>query len=86
MTQPPQQADGKILIEDAFPIYRERCTELFDENMLLRSQVAGLKRQVGQLNQLVPAQAPESGPAQAEPTYGGPDLAAQPPYPEHEQQ
>jgi hypothetical protein len=86
MTQPPQQDDGKILIEieDAFPVYRRRCTELFDENMFLRSQVAGLKRQVGVLNKLVPAQAPETAPAQMEPTYGGPDLAAQPPYPADE--
>lgn len=74
MTQPPQQDDGKILIEDAFPIYQRRCSELFDENMLLRSQVAGLKRQVGELSQLAPTSAPE-------PSYGGPDLAAQPPYP-----
>lgn len=78
MNQPPQD-DGRIAIEDAFPVYRNRCTELFDENMLLRSQVAGLKRQVSELSQLAPAQN-ETPAAEPEPAYGGPDLAAQPPY------
>jgi hypothetical protein len=68
----PQQDDGRVMIDDAFPVYRQRCTELFDENMLLRSQVAGLKRQVSELNQLVTAA--------TEPAPAGPDLAAQPPY------
>lgn len=67
MTQ-PQQDGSLIAIEDAFPVYRNRCTELFDENMLLRSQVAGLQRQVAELTQPEPVQ--------------GPDLANQPPYPD----
>lgn len=80
MNQP--QDDGRIAIEDAFPVYRKRAAELFDENMLLRSQVAGLKRQVGELSQQLPA--PMPGPAQPEPPYGGPDLASQPPYPDEQ--
>ena len=76
----PQQDDGRILIDDAFPIYQKRCSELFDENMLLRSQVAGLKRQLAELSQMAPAQTPDTARPQPEPNYGGPDLAAQPPY------
>lgn len=74
-----QPTDGRVMLDDAFPVYRQRCTELFDENMLLRSQVAGLKRQVSELTQLVPPQTPEP-----EPGYGGPDLTTQPPYPDNE--
>lgn len=60
----------QISIEDAFPVYRERCTELFDENLLLRAQVAALQRLLGELEQQLPTQPPASG---------CPDLAAQPP-------
>ncbi|MCX5335475.1 MULTISPECIES: hypothetical protein [unclassified Streptomyces] len=66
----------QISIEDAFPVYRERCTELFDENLLLRAQVAGLQRRLGELEQQLPTQSPPSG---------GPDLAAQPPFPTAEE-
>ncbi|MFM9635989.1 hypothetical protein [Streptomyces turgidiscabies] len=76
----PQQDDRRIAIDDAFPVYRQRCNELFDENMFLRSQVAGLKRQISELSQLVPAQTPETASGEPEPAYGGPDLAAQPTY------
>lgn len=79
MTQPPQQDDGKILIEDAFPVYRKRCTELFDENMLLRSQVAGLHRELAAVQG-----ASERAGGSPFPPSGGPDLAAQPPYPDDE--
>jgi hypothetical protein len=84
VTQPPQQDDGKILIEDAFPVYRKRCTELFDENMLLRSQVAGLHRELAAVQEA--SERAERAGGSPFPPSGGPDLASQPPYPEHEQQ
>ena len=83
MTQPPQQDDGKILIEDAFPVYRKRCTELFDENMLLRSQVAGLHRELAAAQEA--NERTERGGGPPFPPSGGPDLAAQPPYQNNEQ-
>lgn len=83
MTQPPPQDDGKILIEDAFPVYRKRVAELFDENMLLRSQVAGLHRELAAAQEANEHAARAGGPPF--PPSGGPDLAAQPPYRADEQ-
>ncbi|MEV6014749.1 hypothetical protein [Streptomyces sp. NPDC051997] len=39
----------QISIEDALPVFRQRCGELADENLLLRSKVAGMERQLSQL-------------------------------------
>jgi hypothetical protein len=68
------QTQDQIPIDDAFPVYRQRCNELFDENMLLRSKTASLERRLaaahGEIESL----------RQAATTPGGPDLAAQPPY------
>ena len=64
----------QISIEDALAAFREQHGKLADENVLLRAQVAGLQRQLGQ-QQHTPAQ--EDAPA-------GPDLAAAPPYPSDE--
>lgn len=36
----------QISVEDAFPVFRDRCRELFDENLLLRAQVASLERRL----------------------------------------
>ena len=36
----------QISVDDALPVFRQRCSELFDENLLLRAQVAGLERQL----------------------------------------
>lgn len=63
----------QISIEDAFPTFQKRCRELFEENLLLRTQVDVLERRVSELEQQ-----PTPPPA------GGPDLAAQPPYPEED--
>jgi ubiquinone biosynthesis protein UbiJ len=63
----------QISVEDAFPVYRKRCGELFDETLVLRAQVEVLERRVKELED--DAQQPPAG---------GPDLAAQPPYPEVE--
>jgi ubiquinone biosynthesis protein UbiJ len=63
----------QISVEDAFPVYRKRCGELFDETLVLRAQVEVLERRVKELED-----------AAQQPAAGGPDLAAQPPYPEDE--
>jgi hypothetical protein len=70
----------QISVEDAFPVYRKRCGELFDETLVLRAQVEVLERQ------LTAAQEENWRLQQAadEPAAGGPDLAAQSPYPEVE--
>lgn len=69
----------QISIEDAFPTFQRRCRELFEENLVLRAQVDTLERK------LTEAQAEGQRQAVSEPTRsGGPDLAAQPPYPEEE--
>lgn len=62
----------QISIEDAFPTFQKRCRELFEENLLLRAQVDVLERKVSELEQ------------QSTPPAGGPDLAAQPPFPDEE--
>ena len=68
----PQPPGQQIAIEDALAAFREQHGKLADENVLLRAQVAGLQRQLGQQQP-----APEQAPA-------GPDLAAAPPYPSDE--
>ena len=40
------QGQGQISVDDALPVFRQRCGELFDENLLLRAKVAGLERQL----------------------------------------
>ena len=85
MTQPPQNDERTaIAIEDAFPIYRQRVTELFDENMLLRAQVAGLQRQLATMQEA--SERTERAGGAPFPPSGGPNLAAQPPYQDDEQQ
>jgi prefoldin subunit 5 len=72
----------QISVEDAFPVYRKRCGELFDETLVLRAQVEVLERQLTaaqEENQRLQQAADEPTPV-----AGGPDLAAQPPYPEVE--
>lgn len=66
----------QVSIEDALEAFRTRYGEVADENVLLRAQVAGLQRRLGELEQQLPTQSPPSG---------GPDLAAQPPFPTAEE-
>ncbi len=69
------QSQGQISVDDALPVFRQRCGELFDENLLLRAKVAGLERQLAEAqaeNRLL-------HPAASLPS-DGPDLAAQPVY------
>jgi hypothetical protein len=70
---------AQISIEDAFPTFRKRCGELFEENLVLRAQVDVLERRVSELEQSTPGQEPTA--SNPEPVFGGPDLAMQP-YPE----
>lgn len=39
----------QVSVEAALPVFRQRCSELHDENLLLRAQVAELKRRVTEL-------------------------------------
>jgi hypothetical protein len=64
-------AAQQIPVEDAFPIYRQRCGELFDENLILRAQVGMLERQLAVLQEAADEPAPP---------LPGPNLAAQPPF------
>lgn len=66
----------QISMEDAFPTFQKRCTELFEENLVLRAQVDVLERQLAAARE-APVGAPE-------PKSGGADLAAQPLYLEGE--
>lgn len=67
----------QISIEDAFPTFQRRCRELFEENLVLHARVDTLERRL--------AEADGQRQAVSQPTpSGGPDLAAQPPYPDEE--
>ena len=77
MTQ-PQPQNQQIAIEDVFPVVRQRCTELFDENLLLRGQVAGLQRELAAARE--DSERTERAGGLPFPASGGPDLAGQPPY------
>lgn len=70
MNQPQGQ---QIPVDDAFPVYRQRCGELFDETLLLRSKVAWLERELASARE-------ENQRLQAAALPEGPDLAAHPIY------
>lgn len=81
MSQPPpqqqqqQQQGQQVSIEDAFPVYRQKTSELFDETLILRAKVAMLEKQLAAVqndNERLKAAAAEPLP--------GPDLAAKPSY------
>lgn len=61
----------QISIEDALAAFRKQYGKVTDENVLLRAQVEVLEQRVTELEG-----------AAEQPAAGGPDLAAQPPYPE----
>lgn len=60
----------QISMEEAFPTFQKRCTELFEENMVLRARVDVLERKLAEAQQ-----APAGGP---DLPSAGPDLAALP--------
>ena len=72
----------QISVEDAFPVYQKRCGELFDESLLLRAQVGALERQLTAAQEEIERLQQAAG--EPTPVAGGPDLAAQPSYPEDE--
>lgn len=52
----------KISMEEAFPTFQRRCTELFDEGMLLRAQVHILEQRLAaalEENEKLRAQLPQ---------------------------
>jgi phage shock protein A len=63
----------QISLEAALAAFREQYGKVADENVLLRAQASQLERRVKELED-----------AAQLPSAGGPDLAAQPPYPEDE--
>lgn len=67
----------QISMEDAFPTFQKKVSELFEANMLLQAQVDVLTRQLDAAraeNEQLKTTAPDA-------SLPGPDLAAQPPYP-----
>jgi len=69
----------QISMEEAFPTFQKRCTELFEANLLLTAKADVLERRLAAAEE-ENARLKESA-GQAVPPVGGPDLAATPPYP-----
>lgn len=67
----------QISVEDAFPTFRKRCTELFEENLLLRAQADTLERQLAAAREENARLQQDGSEAPS-----GQDPAAQPPFPE----
>jgi hypothetical protein len=66
----------QISVEDAFPTFQKRCTELFEANLLLTARVDVLEKQLAAAqdeNQRLKA-------AAEPPPLPGPDLSAKPLY------
>lgn len=57
----------QISIEDAFPTFQKRCTELFEENMVLRARADVLERQKTAAEQRVTELEEENARLRAEP-------------------
>lgn len=74
-----QQNKQQIPIEDAFPVFQQRCRELHDEMLLARAHVAYLERQLAEAQE-ENSRLKQAGGASG-PVSSGPDLAAVPPFP-----
>ncbi|MFI5473219.1 hypothetical protein ACIA6D_23635 [Streptomyces cacaoi] len=72
-----QQNKQSIPVEDAFPVFQQRCRELHDEMLLGRAHVAFLERQLAEAQE----ENTRLKEAASGPVPSGPDLAAVPPYP-----
>lgn len=71
-----QQSQGQqVSVEDAFPVYRQKVSELFDETLILRAKVGMLEQQLGAAHEEIQRLQQAAG------VSDGPDLAAQPVYP-----
>jgi len=68
----------QISMEDAFPTFQKKTTELFEANMLLQAQVDIQAREIAALRE-ENERLKNGEPAPEAPA--GPDLAAHPPYP-----
>lgn len=68
----------QISTDEALPVYRQTCGELFDRNLLLQAQIGILEREMTALRE----ENQRLQQAAAAPVSGGPDLSAQPPYPD----
>jgi hypothetical protein len=66
-----------VSAEAALPVFRERCSILNDENLMLRARLGELEQQLAALQSA-------AGEQPGAPT-GGPDLASRPSYPADEQ-
>lgn len=69
----------QISMEDAFPTFQKRCTELFEANLLLAAKADVLEKRLAaaqEENARLKEAAGQDGPP-----VGGPDLAATPPFP-----
>lgn len=69
----------QISTDDALPVYRQECGNLFDQTLLLRARIAGLERELAALQEENTRLRESAG--ESRPASGGPDLAAVPPYP-----
>jgi hypothetical protein len=65
----PQQPGTQVSVEDVFPVYRKRVSDLQDETLILRAKVDVLEKQ------LAAAQAENERLKQAASTPAGPDQA-----------
>jgi hypothetical protein len=67
----------QIPIDAALAGFRKKCGELIDANVLLEVRAEGLQARVAELEE----ENARLHQAAEGPVSGGPDLAAQPPYP-----
>jgi hypothetical protein len=67
----------QISMEDAFPTFQKKTTELFEANMLLQAQVDVQSREIAELRE-ENERLKQGSPEPEAPV--GPDLAAAPPY------
>jgi hypothetical protein len=65
--QQPQQPGTQVSVEDVFPVYRKRVSDLQDETLILRAKVDVLEKQ------LATAQAENERLKQAAAAPAGPD-------------
>jgi hypothetical protein len=77
MNQPqqPQQPGTQVSVEDVFPVYRKRVSDLQDETLILRAKVDVLEQK------LAAAQAENESLKKAAAAPAGPDQAAAPATP-----
>lgn len=73
----------QISMEEAFPTFQKRCTELFEANLLLAAKADVLEKRLAAAQEENARLKEAAG--QDHTPVGGPDLAATPPYPDTEE-